>query len=226
LLEYQYDNPDLREQFFHVVKHDVENLDRITEKLLNFASKRPYRLEYGDINSVIYRSTSAIISHRQFIQRSQQTNLNTTDKFYPTVSNLKITSEENLPLFRFDREQLENAIIYILVYLMNHMKNDDVISIDSNLSREGGQEYITLHISGNMCALPTEELRQIFDPFSAAQNTLIDVGPCVAKKIIDEHGGHLEVRQQKSGQAVFVVTLPVPCESEEENARWRMRTRS
>jgi nitrogen-specific signal transduction histidine kinase len=226
LLEYQYDDLDLRDQFFQVIKHDVQNLDRITEKLLNFANNRPYRFEYGDINSAIYRSTSAIISHKQFVQRNHQANPSNIDEFYPTVSNIKITSQENLPLFRFDREQLENAITYILVYLMNHMKGHDMISIDSNLGRDGGQEFITLHITGNMCALPTEELRHVFDPFSAAPTTLIDVGPCVAKKIIDEHGGHLEVRHQKGGQAMFVMTLPVSRASEEENARWRMRTRS
>ena len=40
LLEYQYDDPELRDQFFHIVKYDVQSLDRITEKLFNFANKR------------------------------------------------------------------------------------------------------------------------------------------------------------------------------------------
>ena len=72
LLEYQYDDPELRDQFFHIVKYDVQSLDRITEKLFNFANKRSYRFEYGDINSAIYRSTSAIISNKKFIQRYQK----------------------------------------------------------------------------------------------------------------------------------------------------------
>jgi PAS domain-containing protein len=53
LLEYQYEDPELRDQFFHIVKYDVQNLDRITEKLLNFANKRSYRFEYGDLNSAV-----------------------------------------------------------------------------------------------------------------------------------------------------------------------------
>jgi nitrogen-specific signal transduction histidine kinase len=55
---------------------------------------------------------------------------------------------------------------------------------------------------------------------------LIDVGPCVARKIIDEHGGQLDVRQDKNGQATFVMMLPVSHESEEVNTRWGMRTGS
>jgi nitrogen-specific signal transduction histidine kinase len=77
-----------------------------------------------------------------------------------------------------------------------------------------------------MCALTVEELRQLFDPFSAEQSTLIDVGPCVARKIIDEHGGNLDVRQDKNGLTIFVITLPVSRESVEVNTRWGMRTGS
>jgi nitrogen-specific signal transduction histidine kinase len=226
LLEYQYDDPELREQFFHMVKYDVQSLDRISEKLLNFASKPSYRFEYGDINSAIFRSTSAILSNRKFAQRNHENHRDNLDEFHPTGSNIQITSQDNLPLFRFDREQLENAITYILMYLMHNMKSHDTISIDSRLNQDRGREFISLCIAGNMCALPAEALSQVFDPFSTEQSTLIDVGPCVAQKIIDEHGGHLEVRQDKNGTATFVMTLPVSREAEEENPRWRMRTGS
>jgi nitrogen-specific signal transduction histidine kinase len=222
LLEYQYDNPELRDQFFHIVKYDVQSLDRITEKLFNFANKRSYRFEYGDINSAIYRSTSGIISNRKFVQRYQNNDHDGSDEFYPTILNVQITNNENLPLFRFDREQLENAITYILMYLIHNMKSQDKILIDSKLDHE----FISLRITGNIHALSTEELRHVFDPFSIEQSTLIDVGPCVARKIIEEHGGHLEVRQDKSGHATFVMTLPVSRESEEVHTRWGMRTGS
>jgi nitrogen-specific signal transduction histidine kinase len=226
LLEYQYDDPELREQFFHIVKYDVQNLDRITEKLFNFANKQSYRFEYGDINSLIYRSTSAIISNRKFVQKYQKNDHDNLDEFCPTVSNIQITSHENLPLLRFDREKFENAITYILIYLVQNMKSHDMIRIDSKLEYNHGQEFISLSIAGNMCTLTTEQLRQVFDPFSTEQSTLIDVGPCVARKIIDEHGGRLEVQQDKNGHVTFVMTLPVSRESEEVNTRWRMRTGS
>jgi nitrogen-specific signal transduction histidine kinase len=77
-----------------------------------------------------------------------------------------------------------------------------------------------------MSILTDEELRQLFDPFSTEQSTLIDVGPCVARKIMDEHGGHLEVRQEQNGQITFAITLPVSQESLEVNTRWGMRTGS
>ena len=226
LLEYQYDDQELREQFFNIVKYDVQNLDSVTEKLFNFASKRSYRFEYGDLNSSIYRSTSAIISNKKFAQRYQKNNIESSDEFHPNVSNIQITSAENLPLFRFDREQFENAITYILVYLMQNMKSQEKVIIISNLDHQHDQEFISVTISGKMCALTAEELHRLFDPFSTEQSTLIDVGPCVARKIIDEHGGNLDIRQDKNGYTTFVIALPVVRESLEVNTRWGMHTES
>jgi nitrogen fixation/metabolism regulation signal transduction histidine kinase len=226
LLEYQYDDPELREQFFNIVKYDVQNLDSVTEKLFNFASKQSYRFEYGDINSSIYRSTSAIISNKKFSQRYPKNNDENSDEFHPNVSNIQIMSEDGLPLFRFDREQFENVITYILVYLMHNMKSRDKILITSKLDHDHDQEFISVTLAGKMSALTAEELRQLFDPFSTEQSTLVDVGPCVARKIIDEHGGALEIRQDNHGCATFVITLPVSRESVEVNTRWGMHTGS
>jgi len=226
LLEYQYDDPELREQFFNIVKYDVQNLDSVTEKLFNFASKQSYRFEYGDINASIYRSTSTIISNKKFSQRYQKNNDENSDEFHPTVSNIQIMNADGLPLFRFDREQFENAISYILVYLMHNMKSHDKILINSKLDHNYDQEFILVTLAGKMSALTAEELRQLFDPFSTEQSTLVDVGPCVARKIIDEHGGALDIRQDKNGYATFVITLPVSRESVEVNTRWGMHTGS
>src|SRR6266511_2770753 len=147
LLEYQYDDPELRNQFFNIVKHDVQTIDNITEKLFSFASKRSYRFEYGDINSSIYRSTSIIISNKKF-QKYHKNHAENDDEFHQTVSNIHITCADNLPLFRFDREQFENAITYILNYLMHNMKSSDKISIISRPNHDHEQDYISVIITG------------------------------------------------------------------------------
>jgi len=226
LLEYQYDDPELGDQFFHIMKRDVQMLDNITEKLFNFASKRSYRFEYGDVNSSIYRATSALVSHKRFPHRHQQDSEEIHDGFHPTGSNIQIICDDNIPQFRFDREQFENAITYILTYLMHNMKSTEKISIISRLEHDHQDEFIAVIISGKMCILTDEELRQLFDPFSTEQSTLIDVGPCVARKIVDEHGGALQVHQEKDGVTTFVITLPIARHSLEVNTRWGMRTGS
>jgi nitrogen-specific signal transduction histidine kinase len=64
-------------------------------------------------------------------------------------------------------------------------------------------------ITGIGCRLSEIELQQLFDPFDVGRGNLIDVGPCVAQKIIEEHGGHLNARQARDGQTTFMISLPV-----------------
>ena len=109
---------------------------------------------------------------------------------------------------------------------MHNMKSRDKILITSKLDHDHEQEFISVTLAGKMSALTAEELRQLFDPFSTEQSTLVDVGPCVARKIIDEHGGALEIRQDNNGCATFVITLPVSRDSVEVNTRWGMHTGS
>jgi nitrogen fixation/metabolism regulation signal transduction histidine kinase len=83
---------------------------------------------------------------------------------------------------------------------MSNMNGTGRIEISSNA---GQSEYynksICITITGIGCKLSDAELQQLFDPFNMEQSNLIDIGPCIAQKIIEEHGSHLHVRQTKDG---------------------------
>jgi len=109
-----------------------------------------------------------------------------------------------------DIEQFKKSLTYVMAYLMHSMKSKGRIILTSQrVQLRSGEEGIHITLRGIGCKLSIEELQQLFDPFCMEQSTLIDVGPCVAQKIVEEHGGHLDVRQEKNGDTTFVVTLPV-----------------
>jgi nitrogen-specific signal transduction histidine kinase len=109
-----------------------------------------------------------------------------------------------------DHDQIEKAFIYILLYLMSNMKSTGKIVISLNIDRsEHHSSSIRITIIGVSCRLSNTELDQLFDPFSNEESNLIDVGPCIAQKIIEEHDGHLHVQQEKNGHTTFVISLPI-----------------
>jgi nitrogen-specific signal transduction histidine kinase len=210
LIDDRYDDPEFRHHFSNIVKLDVEAIDNITEKLIDFSRKIPYRFEYSDINMTIKNCISSLIFNTQYSIKPHLENQNPDQSFKPDISNIEIMCEENLPLAEFDEEQFGKALIYILVYLMSNMKSTGKIVTSSNF---GQSEYydksICITITGIGCRMLDTELQQLFDPFSIEESNLIDVGPCIAQKIIEEHGGHLNVRQAKDGHTTFVILLPV-----------------
>jgi nitrogen-specific signal transduction histidine kinase len=210
LIDDQYDDPEFRRQFSDIMKHDVQSLDNITEKLIDFSRKIAYRFEYGDINVTIKNCIASLILHPQHSIKYHLEDHHANQEFKPDISNIDVMYEKNLPLAEFDEEQFGKALIYILVYLMSNMKNTGKIAISSTICRsEYYDKPICITITGIGCALTDTELQQLFDPFNIEESNLIDVGPCIAQKIIEEHGGHLNVRQAKDGYTTFMISLPV-----------------
>jgi K+-sensing histidine kinase KdpD len=191
------------------MKYDVQTLDNITEKLIDFSRKIAYRFEYGDINMTIKNCISSLIFNSQYSLKPQLEDHNANQAFKPDMSNIDVLYSEELPLVEFDEEQFGKALTYILVYLMSNMKNTGKIVISSTVARsEYDDKSICITITGIGYEPAATELQQLFDPFNIEESNLIDVGPCIAQKIIEEHDGRLSVRQAKNGQATFVISLP------------------
>ena len=158
----------------------------------------------------IKKCISSLISRAQYSTEYHLEDFNGKDSFKPDISNVNIRYEENLPLIEFDKEQFEKALIYILFYIISHIDSTGRIAISSNMSpSEDRDQFIHITITGIGCRLSEAEMQQLFDPFNIEQSNSIDVGPSIAQKIIEEHGGRLDVRREKDGNASFVISLPV-----------------
>jgi signal transduction histidine kinase len=56
--------------------------------------------------------------------------------------------------------------------------------------------------------MPPDVLRRIFHPFFTTKEEGTGLGVPTAQKILDAHGGCLDVRSEPSRGSTFVVTLP------------------
>jgi nitrogen-specific signal transduction histidine kinase len=209
LIDDQYDDQEFRRYFSNIVKYDVQTLANITEKLIDFSKKNSYQFERGDVNQAIRSCISSLITRTQCSTKHYSEGYTADQSFKLDFSNINTSFEENLPLVMFDEEQFNKSIIYILSYLVTNMKSTGKIKISSNTGGSEHDRSIHIIITGVDCRLSEIELQQLFDPFDIEQNDLIDVGPCIAQKIIEEHGGQLNARQTKDGQTTFMISLPV-----------------
>jgi nitrogen fixation/metabolism regulation signal transduction histidine kinase len=116
------------------------------------------------------------------------------------------------PSVKLDAEQFHKALMYLIAFLRQGMEEEDKVCVSSRYGLPKGQsnpgEWVSITLTGKGRRLSAEEMQQLFDPFCMEQSTLVDVGPCVSQKIIEEHGGHLHVQQEKTGDTSFVIVLP------------------
>ncbi|GIX46387.1 MAG: hypothetical protein KatS3mg131_0598 [Candidatus Tectimicrobiota bacterium] len=206
LLEERYDDAEFRHTFCQVVRRDVRAINSITDKLVSFASKLPYAFEYGDLNAVVQR-----LAHTGVLPPPNG------EKPPEATVRLEVRCAEELPPVKLDPEQLLKALGYLVAFLSQGMPEAGRIRVTTRLGYRGlpatPHPWVCVVLTGEGCTLPAEELELLSDPFSMERRTLVDVGPCVSQKIVEEHGGRLEVRREKNGDTTFVVALPATTEA-------------
>ena len=213
LLGEHYDDPEFRDQFCTVVRQDVRTMNDMTEKLVSFASKISYHFMVNDISPALHRLVATLSSAPTGVGAGcvvQHGVAAHDDAWRPAIE--LTTADRPLPV-RYDAEQLHKALLYLTTFLHHGLPDTGhiVIAVQPSRSPQASSPGAWVHITltGHGCRLSAEEMQQLFDPFCMEHSALVDVGPCVSQKIIEEHGGRLEVRQTNQRDTTFVIALPI-----------------
>jgi PAS domain S-box-containing protein len=124
---------------------------------------------------------------------------------------LNITIEKNLPLLNIDINRIHQVLENIILNAIHFSKPGSPINITA--SREN--EYINISIEDKGMGIPEEEIKQIFKPFvmaSTKQDSKVKstgLGLAIAKKIIELHGGSINVESKIGEGSNFSILLPI-----------------
>lgn len=202
-----YEDADFRQHFATVVRQDINTINVITEKLVGFAGQISYHFEHGYVNDILHA-----IEHLPGYE-NQNASVSMIDTDMPVGNDgredrsIALEYGNDLPQVRFDATQLHKAFIYIIVFLTQVSESQKPIRIASY--REPGLHHdVCISLTGSQVKMEPEEIARLFDPFASEHKTLVDVGPYVSQKILEEHGGQLDVRHEKNGDLAFIISLP------------------
>ena len=78
-------------------------------------------------------------------------------------------------------------------------------------TRNQGMDFIEIEVSDNGKGIPADALPRIFDPFFTTKEVGkgTGLGLSIAYKIVNDHGGRIDVRSAVGAGSTFTVTLPV-----------------
>lgn len=132
--------------------------------------------------------------------------LNVTWKKRDVVFQEKIESTEiSCPLDPFRLEQVfrnlfENSLAACSdpVQIKVHCSNDQI----------GDGHYFRIKISDNGTGLTDEQRENAFNAFYTTKTQGMGLGLAIVKRIIDKHGGQIEIRERSQPGAEFQITLP------------------
>lgn len=122
---------------------------------------------------------------------------------------LRVTTEDDLPLVSADRHRLLQAVSNLLSNAIRFAPEGSRVEVAAR--RVAGSVHITVADAGP--GIAPDALAHVFDRFwQAAHHHEVGVGLglAIVKGIIDAHGGTVEVESRPGEGATFTLTLPIP----------------
>jgi PAS domain S-box-containing protein len=119
---------------------------------------------------------------------------------------MKIDIESNLPLFTFDRVQVQQVLINLIRNAMDAMdsaEGDRVLGM--RVRRTGNVVQTEISDRGQGIEFPDK----IFEPFFTTKGNGMGMGLAICRSIVESHGGRLWAEKNEPHGATFIFTLPV-----------------
>src|SRR5258706_247278 len=190
------------------VRDAIDRADSITRGLLNFSASRQLDIQPQDFNKLV-DETVRLVRHA----------LNSNQ--IESVTNYA----EHLPNVGADKTQIQQVFVNIFMNAIQAMPNGGKLSVRTYSKQltetthfEGlrkadrfwvGDTAVVAEVEDTGTGIAQEHLAKIFDPFFTTKPTGVGtgLGLPVSKKIIELHGGSLDIRNRRSGGVRVTIML-------------------
>ncbi|MEN8139931.1 MAG: ATP-binding protein [Thermodesulfobacteriota bacterium] len=176
-----------KEHLAQIIIDETIRLDGVVREFLDFARPPQLKLQEVAINDVVRRVTGFV---KQDFSKNQV--------------EVRLDLAQGLPWIKGDFDQLYQALLNVLVNGYQAMAEGGEIKV---VTRGAGQGLV-VEISDTGKGMGEEEKEQLFSPFYTSKTKGTGLGLAIVKKIIDSHGGAIEVASEEGEGTTFIIRLP------------------
>jgi nitrogen fixation/metabolism regulation signal transduction histidine kinase len=110
-----------------------------------------------------------------------------------------------------DQGRLRQLLHNLLVNAVEALEGqpDGEITVTTRLGHVGGEEVAEIEVEDNGPGFQKELIGQVFDPYVTTKAKGTGLGLAIVRKIVEEHGGHIEADNRAAGGARIRIDLPM-----------------
>lgn len=194
--------PDDAADFLQIIVEETRRLNKVVSQFLDYA--RPYRGEMAplEVADVVRKTLPILLGSEGQAGRVE----------------IDLELQPGLPRARGDAEQLRQVFLNLALNALQAMEPMAavegqrprlVISTGVRRGRLSGGQMIEVRFSDNGPGIPPSTLKNLFIPFFTTKERGTGLGLPISQRIIENHGGFIEVRSRVGVGSTFTVVLPV-----------------
>lgn len=183
-----------------IISKQLDFIVATVKRLLERTHERPMLFQLIDLNALIQEVLSLVL---------------------PTLEKESISYEaslhEHLPLLYADRDGLQQVFLNLINNSVDAMKTGGTIVITTDFDPRS--ECAEVIISDNGTGIDLDTIDHLFEPMWTTKTSGSGFGLAIARHIMTDHGGHIEVVADNKQGATFRLTLPLRHVDSHQNAK-------
>ena len=169
------------------VKQEITQINRIVSDLLETARPRAPRIRPCDLNTTVEHAV--MLARQQALSKPIE---------------IDLQRSAAMPEVEHDADQIHQVLLNLLLNAIQAIDGKGFISVEIG---EREKEAVVI-VTDNGRGIPAEHLPNIFRPFYTTKGNGTGLGLSLARRIVEEHHGHVEVSSVVGKGTKFVVFLP------------------
>ncbi len=175
-------------QSLQYILEEIERIDNIVKGLMDFA--RPTTLNLAE---------QPLVPALQAVLSLMEANL--------THHQIRLVLEfaPDLPDLQFDSDKIKQAFMNVVLNAMEAMPQGGTLSVTTFKLEDG----ISIKVTDTGIGIPEADIEHLFEPFFSRKDKGTGLGLANVKRILEEHGGTVEIENALDEGATVSMWLPI-----------------
>lgn len=176
-----------------MIHEEIRQISELTKSFLMFSSLEKPNLQWTDIHSLIENSIKPF------------------KKYFGDGINFEYEIQDDLSSVWVDPNQMVQMFHIFIENSIDAIEKGGFIKIAVGLVddlQHSSGSYVEFLITDNGKGLSKEEKNKIFEPYFTQKKDGTGMGLTIAKKIVEDHGGTIDVQTKSRFGTTFIIKLP------------------
>lgn len=178
---------DIAREMAGYIKEEVDRTNSLITRFLEFARPQHMRLEPGDVHSMLDRAIARF-------EKLGAAGISVIRNYSPDV-----------PPVNFDSELLEQVVLNLITNAAQASRPGGVVTVKTRVA----EQAVEIAVIDTGSGIDPKNLENIFNPFFTTKAEGVGLGLAICSKIVNEHGGIIDVESTLGEGSVFRVYLPL-----------------
>ncbi len=171
---------------------NIDKMKRFTDGLMDFSRMETELVEY-DLRHLIEEQLFSLKPHRKFARTKFTTYF-----------------ETGLPLIKVDVGQIQQVLLNLFNNAIEawDIDNGQSLAIHIDVRQDETRKYVEVKVSDNGVGMPEDIIEKVFEPHFSTKPGGHGLGLYNCRKIVENHGGQMEVASAPGEGTTFTIKLP------------------